>query len=171
VSTVMPNDPGFKWLNASSRPRRNTGPGRLPHDEPHAPRPPLTDDTEATSPNSPSSITFGVRDNAPALPFVQLPKFNQVRLVRLSRRGALMGFTTSETKCRLHPSHRGYFSVFKTSTIQLIKTPAATPPANSSQSAHTTPPALQAASPKQAERRNPSSPACTITSSPLSKTQ
>src|SRR5258708_24368329 len=41
------------------------------------------------------------------------------------------------------------------------QTPAATPPANSSQSAHTTPPALQAASPKQAQsatHRRPPAP-------------
>src|SRR5258708_8465250 len=49
----------------------------------------------------------------------------------------------------------------KTSRDPAHQTPAATPPANSSQSAHTTPPALQAASPKQAEsatHRRPPAP-------------
>src|SRR5258707_14683723 len=49
----------------------------------------------------------------------------------------------------------------KTSHDPAHQTPAAPPPANSSQSAHTTPPALQAASPKQAEsatHRRPPAP-------------
>src|SRR5260370_29536881 len=73
-----------------------------------------------------------------------------------------MGFTTSETKCRLHPSSiETICPTSKTSHDPAHQTPAAIPPANSSQSAHTTPPALQAASPKQAEsatHRRPPAP-------------